>query len=75
MKIRDANPDGALPGWWLGCAGLACVLCVLLFGIALAQESVPLAFGAILVLLLAATGLPWVLHRHQKKRLNDNEEP
>jgi hypothetical protein len=67
MKIRDADPGNALPGWWLGCAALACATCVLLFGLAIAQESVPLAFFSVLVLLLAATGLPWLLHRHQRR--------
>ena len=68
MKIRDADPSSALPGWWLGCAALACVTCVALFALAIAQDSTALAFGAVLVLLLAATGLPWVLHRHQRKK-------
>ena len=71
MKLRDADPADALPNWWLACAALACLACVVLFAIALTYDSVALGFGAILVLLLAATGLPWLLHRHRQRKLSD----
>jgi hypothetical protein len=64
--MQQADPE-ALPTWWLLAAAGSCVACIVLFGVALALDSVALSFFAVLMLLIAATGLPWVLSRHRRK--------
>ena len=68
MRTREVDPAEALPNWWLGSVAAACVACVVLFGLAIAMDSIVMGFVAILVLLISATVLPLMLRRHQRNQ-------
>ena len=71
--MREADSSEALPHWWIASALAACVACIVLFAIAVTLDSVAMGFAAILVLLLAATGLPIALRRHQQRQQPEGE--
>ena len=73
MRTREADPAEALPNWWLATVAAACLACVVLFGLAIAMDSIAMGFVAILVLLISATVLPLLLRRHQRSQ--ESREP
>ena len=71
--VREKDASEALPRWWIASALGACIACIALFAIAVTLDSVAMGFAAILVLLLAATGLPIALRRQQQRQQPEEE--
>jgi Na+-translocating ferredoxin:NAD+ oxidoreductase RnfE subunit len=63
----EENDEDALPGWWIAGVALTIILGMVLFGLAVAQDSLGLGFASVLVLLLAYPVLAYARRRFPAK--------